>query len=183
MFATIQTTVLPEFAVEVYPTAEADTARQRYVLVVRDGTVGKLERVFPSAQDLRAFLADARMAFAAARYGAKVRRDRLRPSRKPTEADGSVLVQRTSGALGRRAHPLLRRRPTTAGYAPNSGPRNLRALQLAVLHLAAQLQAGLGSFGAQQQRDELIVNPRWPALETRWASLTRSGRLEPVHCQ
>lgn len=83
MFATVQTTVLPEFAVEVYPTAEEDTARQRYVLVVRDGTVGTLELVFPSAQDLRAFLADTREAFAAARYEAKVRRERLRPRRKP----------------------------------------------------------------------------------------------------
>lgn len=83
MFATVRTTVLPEFAVEVYPTAEERAAHQSYVLVLRDGTVGQLELLFPSAQDLRAFLIDTRHALANARYEAKVRRERLRQPRLP----------------------------------------------------------------------------------------------------
>ena len=79
MFATVQTTVLPEFSVEVYPTAEGEHAvHQRYVLVLRDGTVGAVELLFPSAPDLQAFLTYAREAFAAAKQEAKARKVRLR---------------------------------------------------------------------------------------------------------
>lgn len=78
MLATVRTTVLPDFSVEVYPTAaDEHTVHQRYVLILRDGVAGALELVFPSAQDFQAFLTDAREAFASAKYEAKARKARL----------------------------------------------------------------------------------------------------------
>lgn len=77
--ATVRTTVLPEFSVDVYPTADdRPTARQAYVLVLRDGLVGSVELVFPSAQDFQAFLSSTREAFATAKQEAKARKVRLR---------------------------------------------------------------------------------------------------------
>jgi hypothetical protein len=70
---------LPEFEVDVYPTADdRPTARQAYVLILRDGLVGSLEQVFPSAQDLQEFLSNTRETFATAKQEAKVRKSRLR---------------------------------------------------------------------------------------------------------
>lgn len=67
MLASLRTTVLPEFSVEVYPTFEPDRrTHQRYVLVLRDGTAGAIELLFPSARDLRAFLTLTREALAGA---------------------------------------------------------------------------------------------------------------------
>lgn len=80
MLATVRTTVLPEFSLDVYPTYENEyLAHQRYVLALHDGTVGTLELVFPSAQDLKAFLALTREAFAAARQEAHAYKARMRP--------------------------------------------------------------------------------------------------------
>lgn len=77
MFAAVRVTVLPEFYVDVYPTYEEERApHQRYVLTLRDGTNGGLELLFPSPQDLRAFLTIARDAFASARHEAKARKAR-----------------------------------------------------------------------------------------------------------
>lgn len=83
MFAAVHTTVLPEFSVEVYPTAEGEHAvHQRYVLVLRDGTVGAVELLFPSARDLQAFLTFTREAFAAAKQEAKARKVRSRQDQR-----------------------------------------------------------------------------------------------------
>lgn len=80
MLVTVRTTVLPEFSVEVYPTEDDTlTAHQRYVLVLTDGTLGTLELVFPSAEDLRAFLTWTRDALAAAKQEAHARKLRFRP--------------------------------------------------------------------------------------------------------
>ena len=78
MYATVHATVLPGFSVEVWPICEKEWTRQGYVLIVRDGTLGTVELVFPSAQDLQAFLTMARAAFAAARDVARARKDRRR---------------------------------------------------------------------------------------------------------
>jgi hypothetical protein len=44
MLATVRTTVLPAFSVDVYPlTDEAHVSHQRYVLVLRDETAGTRE--------------------------------------------------------------------------------------------------------------------------------------------
>ncbi|MDP2661345.1 MAG: hypothetical protein Q8R28_11520, partial [Dehalococcoidia bacterium] len=68
MLATVRTTVLPEFSVNIYPVApDEHDPHQRYVLVLRDGTSGSLELLFPSAQDLRLFLGWTRQSFALAR--------------------------------------------------------------------------------------------------------------------
>ncbi|HEY3366483.1 MAG TPA: hypothetical protein VGK74_15625 [Symbiobacteriaceae bacterium] len=77
--ATVRTTVLPEFEVDVYPTDDdRPSARQAYVLILRDGLVGSLELVFPSAQDLQEFLPSTREAFATAKQEAKARKARSR---------------------------------------------------------------------------------------------------------
>lgn len=73
MLAMVRTTVLPEFTVDVYPACEEPLAHQRYVLALRDETVGTLELVFPSAADLSAFLSWTREAFAAARQEVSTR--------------------------------------------------------------------------------------------------------------
>lgn len=84
MYATVSTTVLPEFTVDVYAAYEDQPlARQRYVLVLRDDTAGALELVFPSAQDLRYFLATVRDALASARHEAQARKARLRQPKLP----------------------------------------------------------------------------------------------------
>lgn len=77
VFAAVRVTVLPEFYVDVYPTYEQERApHQRYILTLRDETDGGLELLFPSPQDLRAFLTIAREAFASARQEAKGRKAR-----------------------------------------------------------------------------------------------------------
>lgn len=81
MYATVHATVLPGFSVDVWPALDEDSARQGYMLIVRDGTIGTVELVFPSAQDLRAFLTMARAAFSAARDEARARK--LRHRRRP----------------------------------------------------------------------------------------------------
>lgn len=90
MLATVRTTVLPEFWVNVYPTYENEhVAYQRYVLALHDGTAGTLELVFPSAQDLRAFLAFTRKAFDAARKETSSRKAGLR--QRHTKAEQTTL--------------------------------------------------------------------------------------------
>lgn len=84
MLATVRATVLPGFWVEVYPTYEECAAQQGYVLTLCDGTRGELELLFPSAQDLRAFLTDARDGFAAARQMARTQSARRRPHSLPS---------------------------------------------------------------------------------------------------
>lgn len=80
MLATVRTTMMPEFSVHVYPLLdEKHVTHQRYVLVLHDGTAGAMELVFPTAQDLRAFLRDTRDALDAARQEAQARRAWLRP--------------------------------------------------------------------------------------------------------
>lgn len=80
MFATVRTTVLPAFSVDVYPLQDEEfTPRQQYVLVLRDGTVGTMELVFPSGSDLMAFLREARDALSAAKQEIQARKARLRP--------------------------------------------------------------------------------------------------------
>jgi hypothetical protein len=83
MLATVRTTVLPEFSVDVYPVEDESLSRHRYVLVLRDGTAGAVELVFSSPQDLRAFLREARDAFNAARQEVQARKSRFgsRPHR------------------------------------------------------------------------------------------------------
>ena len=77
MLASLRTTVLPEFSVEVYPTYEQDPRmHQRYVLVLRDGTAGAIELVFPSARDLRAFLTLTREALVGAGRPTRTRQSR-----------------------------------------------------------------------------------------------------------
>lgn len=78
MLATVRTMVLPEFSVDVYPMDDDPVSRRRYVLVLRDGTVGAVEMVFPSAQDLRAFLREARDACTVARQEAQTCHSRFR---------------------------------------------------------------------------------------------------------
>lgn len=67
---------------DVYPTApDEHDPHQRYVLVLRDGTMGCLELLFPSAQDLRVFLSWTRESFALARQEeARERKARQRPA-------------------------------------------------------------------------------------------------------
>lgn len=78
MLASLRTTVLPQFTVEVYPEWEADPrTHQRYVLVLRDATAGAVELEFASARDLGAFLTRTREALAAARKTTHVRRGRV----------------------------------------------------------------------------------------------------------
>lgn len=87
MLASLRTTVLPEFSVEVYPTIDQDPrAHQRYVLALRDGTTGSVELVFASARDLSAFLALSREAFAVARQEVSGRRKRLQQARERARA-------------------------------------------------------------------------------------------------
>lgn len=82
VLASVRTTVLPEFSVDVYPAYDDDhVAHQRYVLVLRDGTLGAVELVFPSGQDLRAFLTLTREAYLAARQEAIARKAKLRQAR------------------------------------------------------------------------------------------------------
>lgn len=80
MLATVRTTVLPSFSVDVHPlTAEEHVSHQPYVLVLRDGTAGTMELVFQSGQDLRAFLRETQDAFSAAKQEVQARKTRLRP--------------------------------------------------------------------------------------------------------
>lgn len=78
MLAAFRTTVFPEFSVDVHPVDGDSVSRHRYVLVLRDGTVGAVELVFSSPQDLRSFLREARDALAAARQAAQARKSRFR---------------------------------------------------------------------------------------------------------
>jgi hypothetical protein len=79
MFTSVRATVLPTFSVDVYPTAESrPTAREAYILSLSDPTVGNLELIFSSAQELQDFLTMTREAFAAAKQEAKARRAKLR---------------------------------------------------------------------------------------------------------
>lgn len=88
MMATVRSELLPEFAVQVYPTYEDQLdAQQGYVLMIHDGTLGALELVFPSAQHLKAFLTWTRESLTAARQEAKIRKARLcQPRGRKAEA-------------------------------------------------------------------------------------------------
>jgi|GEM_PF-6718893 len=92
MLATVRTTMLPGVAIDVQPLFGDEYAtHQRYVLVLQDGTAGTMELVFPSAQDLRAFLRETRDAFAAAREEVHARKARFR--------SGSRVIRFTQATL------------------------------------------------------------------------------------
>jgi len=86
VLASLRATVLPQFTVEVYFDCEPDCrTHPRYVLVLRDGTAGAVELEFPSARDLRAFLARSRQALTECRRTARIHRS---PSKRV--ASGTV---------------------------------------------------------------------------------------------
>lgn len=93
MYATVHATVLPGFSVDVWPTCDPESTRQGYVLIVRDGTIGTVELVFPSAEDLPAFV--------------------RRPGRSPRPQGPAKAA---SGTVGRTDDPVLT--PNAYGAAP-----------------------------------------------------------------